>query len=855
MKGRLAALGFCLAAACAGPAGPAKIEDKAPTIAATVDWKVKVDAVLPTDIEAQPDGGFLVMDGYKGRALRYGTDRALAGALGDVASWGHPLRLAAAKDGGFWATDPAGRLLHVGQDGLIVATLSTPKTAAPPEGDTRVSPDAQHAIEPIALVDLGDQLVVSDREGEISWLDSKTGASVRTVKEGLDGEKFTLITDLVATEDGHLLATDAIGARVHTISTDGKVINSFGRLGDWVGYMKQPKSVLPLGGGAIAVADSELGVVQVFDAHGSARGAIEVGDDILRLEHPMALERGKDGSLLVLESGTSTVWSLTVDERSLAASLSGPPKRWLRVALVATDANPAQEEGQRCLQCHDGMLNDSRHVWDPDLKAHPVNVKPEHDVPKFFPLDDQGRLACITCHSPHGASTLAEVEQVQQGADHTALIPHDAGDEPFLRVGRRDSSLCVACHTSAAHEDALAALGLGTGGHPTGKALVAALAKRGKDAQIDPNQEQCLTCHAVHGATGDHLTRGETDGRLCVACHEAQATPGQTHPMGLTNGSKSVHPERSGLPLDQQGHVSCRSCHDLVQGRGAALLRMPEDGGALCVSCHDGDAASLGGGHAHVRGMDGNSCLGCHDPHADTTSESLLRMASRGSKADPDGCLGCHGDKGAAAKANVRPGKLGHPVDGEAHHDGQKALVCETCHTPHDPRPANASTACKDCHADQVAAAERGGHGKAQCLDCHPMHGAQPKASVASNINPSAARCLACHGESSANADAPKIASFQHPDMVFLPDGSRWTPLGGLPLYAADGTQQPSGKNGDLVCSSCHLTHGPDAGEPGDNLRRPGWKDACAACHGEDALPLYRYFHRPDRRADVKGSK
>ena len=202
----------------------------------------------------------------------------------------------------------------------------------------------------------------------------------------------------------------------------------------------------------------------------------------------------------------------------------------------------------------------------------------------------------------------------------------------------------------------------------------------------------------------------------------------------------------------------------------------------------------------------------------------------------------------------MRPGTLGHPVDGEAHGAKGEALTCETCHDAHNPRADRGLAACEGCHAEQASAAHRGGHGSATCLDCHPMHSAAPSAKLSGSVNPRSAPCLACHASTSANATAPKVLSYSHPELVFTPDGSRWTPLGGLTLYAADGTEEPAGKNGALTCSSCHLTHGPDASEPGDNLRRPGWKEACSSCHGEKALPLYRYFHRSDRWDDLEVS-
>lgn len=843
MTGRLMLPIVALLSACGDGPQLARIEDSPTTITATQASRVVLDAVLPSDILATASGEVWVLDGYAGRALKVGADGAVNATIGDPDTWGHPLRMAEGKDDTLWLTDPGGRVLHVDQTGALLGQLAVPALDAATGGS---GPSA-----PVALVDLGDALVVTDRSGRVSWIDPSSGAVGRQVLNDADNQRFSLLADLTRTPDGRLVGVDTLLGRIQVLSPTGEALASVGRYGAWIGYMKQPKAIVALSDGAFAVADSELGSLQIFDGEGAGRGIVTVDGAPLALAHPVAVERVGADELLVLDAGQAALIRLKLDASSLKAALDGPAKRWLHTPVKAAQELPPVGSG-RCLQCHSGVVNDSREVWDQKLDAHPVNIKPEKTIPAYFPLSDDGQMVCTTCHSPHGSVSLTEL----QGAG-APLVPHEAEGSTFLRMGKGGSELCVACHTDAAHEGALEAMGLGGGGHPTGEALVSALSKRGgKDGDVtvvvNPTRGQCLSCHAVHGASGEHLTRGETDGALCVACHVDQASAGRTHPLGMNSASDAVHPERTGLPLDTDGHVTCRTCHELVEGKGEALLRHTEGKGDLCSTCHTSQSKELGGGHAAVRGAAGISCLGCHDTHGQPVDKAMLRGAALASAADPQGCLSCHGQGGAASKAGVRPGVLGHPVDGKAHGDGAATLSCESCHDAHNPRTDRSVSGCERCHTEQASAAHRGGHGQATCLDCHPMHSAPPTAKVAASVNPRSATCLACHAEGSANAAAPKVASFTHPAMVFAPDGSRWTPLGNLPLFAADGTQEPKGTNGALTCSSCHLTHGPDAAEPGDNLRRPGWKEACAACHGEKALPLYRYFHRSDRWDDLE---
>ena len=174
---------------------------------------------------------------------------------------------------------------------------------------------------------------------------------------------------------------------------------------------------------------------------------------------------------------------------------------------------------------------------------------------------------------------------------------------------------------------------------------------------------------------------------------------------------------------------------------------------------------------------------------------------------------------------------------------------CGTCHDVHAP---NRAPDCAGCHPIEAGLAHRGGHGDASCRDCHTAHAPAPTAPrSARGTNPVSARCLACHTEDARGAATSRVAAFDHPAAVFLPDGRRWEPLRGLPLFDEGGQQIADGQNGAMTCQTCHRVHGPEPGD-GPKLGRAGWKQACAACHGIDALPLYQWFHDARRRHAVR---
>lgn len=472
---------------------------------------------------------------------------------------------------------------------------------------------------------------------------------------------------------------------------------------------------------------------------------------------------------------------------------------------------------ERCAACH-GQNG-------PGAGHHPVDFELKREVPKSFTLSADGRLTCRTCHQAS--------EQLPSFGGAAAAVPNP------IPAG---SDLCFACHDSA-HEPVFARLGLSGGAHPGGASLDKILSER---MRADTTRSGCLGCHGTHGALEKGVLRDAGEGRVCAVCHRGEASVGNNHPVG--GAPLSNRPLPSDLPVGEGGSPICRSCHDLAAGTGNDLLRKMQGGGSMCMACHDDRQAAMKSKHGKAGEGLREPCFGCHEVHGVDQKRHLLATASRATGGDPMGCLACHGPGGRAAKADVRPAQQGHPVDGRRHAGLDKPLTCVACHDAHEPDPSK--IVCGSCHKDKADAFSRGGHGTAECLDCHPAHGDYPTAPIA-GLNPAAQRCLACHDEKLGKAGVTRVAEYTHPVPVFTLGGERWEPLGALPLYGSNGKPVASGANGDLTCSTCHTTHGPDATHLSDHLRRPGWQGVCSACHGDASLLVYRYFHDREKLGET----
>lgn len=778
------------------------------TVPTTGSVFADVPAVMPSDLDVLDDGSVAVLDGYAGRVFRWSAAGEPLPTLSGPGFKGG-VRLAPVATGeGFWITVPdGGSLRRVLPDGTIHGRVQI-------EGA-------------VDVLDRGTEIVVGRREGGVAWLDPKTGEVLGEASEDVDGQTLGAIAAITPAPAGGLLAVDTLGHKIHRFDTSNIPRSWIGHFGMWIGTMSKPKSVATGPGDTLLVADSSLRSVQLFERDGRALGALSLDGEIFQPTHPMQAVASGD-RIYVLDAIGNTVeeparvWALDLAPSDLETARDLLTLRHLRHALVDAKAvHKAAGEEQLCRQCHDGVVNDDRRVWDPALRHHPCNVIPDREVPAFFPTDEDGAIRCGTCHSPHGTSDLAEVKYVDGEEARSHLVRHvPAEGDLFTRLSRSDAGLCRGCHQDAAHDEALKHLGLEGGAHLVGPALERALRER--DGETDLNviiagaDGNCITCHSPHGAPRPKLLRDNTEGATCVSCHESSAGAG-AHPMHGTDPSAK---ESAELPMGPEGGPTCLTCHDLVGGDVENLVRSTADGSNLCRACHD-DGPNRGG-HAGVEG----DCLACHSPHQAARSDGLL--ARVGPAEDPLACRSCHDDIGG----------FGHPI-GAAEGDA----TCTTCHGVHE--YDSVTPECGSCHEDQGAAASRGGHGQLGCSECHTPHAVETLARA--DTDPRSRRCLSCHGP---GGDAKTVEVWQHDARVFAGEGTRWEPLQGLLLVNPDGSPAGAKQGGDLACVTCHMVHGPNADEPGDSLRRPGWEEPCAACHGSDARRMYRWYHDAERRKE-----
>lgn len=504
--------------------------------------------------------------------------------------------------------------------------------------------------------------------------------------------------------------------------------------------------------------------------------------------------------------------------------------RWIDTFFVegkGTDLVPYQSEKvaadpEMCFSCHDGSVVDSR-ARMLHGKEHKTDVKPPADmtIPKIFPLDENGKVQCATCHTAHGVESGPGVEETI-----------------FLRMSNRDSAMCIACHPGKEG-------GTNAGNHSLDageKMIPQSLKMQGAYEGSKKNQVICETCHTAHGSPNEgYLVKGAGDSGLCLECH---ADKNMFNMAGRRNAGhviniqpqKAIIPEtlqKKGAKLGYDGIITCQTCHKIHNNKikQPALLIEENRKSGFCLTCHPDkkrvvrtkhNLAVSAKGEKNLEGKtaaESGICSACHLPH---------KPARRpyGKPEDTDRttalCLSCHA-RGTVAE-NEKLAGYNHPVG---------ISVPETADSDH----ANQYRAIvreKDMFDlplfNEFGVADQ--KGKMTCATCHDTHGGLVAGNVPPVENgepeikntllrkPSPEICRGCH------ADKFAIENTRHDLNSVFPDGN---PILKQKVPESD------------LCRNCHYIHN---SEPEGFIWNKqittgagnGVKDLCTSCHEKDGL-------------------
>ena len=499
--------------------------------------------------------------------------------------------------------------------------------------------------------------------------------------------------------------------------------------------------------------------------------------------------------------------------------------------LIPYDPRPVMKSGKQdiassepvCFSCHDGFVLESRFLWEDNKHAHPVGQKPSDKIKipivegkNLFPLNDDGRMYCGTCHTAHG---------VAWDQKKTAV---------FMRVANENGQLCMACH-----KDKLK--GPKHGSHPLKRKIQKLLDKPPETLMnagarfADDGEVICQSCHKPHAADEKKLLLLKNDkSQLCGACHvnryarsRAQAGTMGTHPVNIKPEQVKVPDEliKQGAKLGSDGELICQSCHRPHDATpDTSLLVVENNKDSLCQQCHKKQQSVLGSKHdmglarkdsQNIRkqlAQSSGACSACHVPHKGKGLKMWARPVDGTEDPMAALCLSCHNQKGIASKHTT--GKYSHPVGVEISRLGVKVdlptfdssglkllnvsagkVSCASCHNPHQWSPG-----------DVLQKGEVGEKGTSQTRFLRRANGED------------AELCKTCH------EDKWRISQSKHDMRYMAPDAKN---------------SQGQTVSESSICGACHIVHNANAerlwarSDLGGN--GTGYA-ACLGCHNKEGL-------------------
>jgi predicted CXXCH cytochrome family protein len=412
--------------------------------------------------------------------------------------------------------------------------------------------------------------------------------------------------------------------------------------------------------------------------------------------------------------------------------------------IAAFPEAPLVATAEMCYSCHDGSTVDSRQAVYNDRK-HQVGIIPSDavEISEIFPLDEEGKMDCATCHSAHGLTTKPGIEKTI-----------------FLRTANENSDMCKMCHVDKVG-------GPEKGNHPVNTtALKAAenITRYGGALGSEPNQVICESCHVAHGGFTDRrlvlpMDNPDSHQVLCEVCHTKQPSLSRektlqrfSHPLDLPPGLTITIPKYwdngQHVVLGQGGQMVCRTCH-IPHGseEKESLLTVKNDKDSLCVQCHREQSEIVDTVHYRIvvtkgekdrevpRDVDLGSCSPCHLAH-DGLGKLITDLPIEVFDTKPgELCNSCHTPGGIAEE--VMPHDFSHPMDMKLPEENKSLMLplyndegmaadgkvrCSTCHTYHDPFPEYDDSVEKGVkHGTYLRFSERSP--AYICLQCHPQHG------------------------------------------------------------------------------------------------------------------------------------
>jgi DNA-binding beta-propeller fold protein YncE len=258
---------------------------------------------MPTDVAVDSKGNVYVADGARDRIVTFSPEYKVRSATTRPAGQQlkRPVGLCVDARDNLWIADTANhRLLVIGAGGEVASDLPLPKTDQGKDADPTdvvVTADGRRTY---VVDNPNHRVLVRDNNAGGKW------TALGRPGRGIGQFEYPFMTAIG--KDGDVLISEAIGARVQTLTAQDRWAGAVGAWGVELGHFHRPKGVATDAAGRIFVGDSTLNVIQVFDPRGQVEGVLtDAGGRPFYFKHPMGMTFDAKGRLYVVELAANRV--------------------------------------------------------------------------------------------------------------------------------------------------------------------------------------------------------------------------------------------------------------------------------------------------------------------------------------------------------------------------------------------------------------------------------------------------------------------------------------------------------------------------------------------------------------------
>lgn len=254
---------------------------------------------MPTDIAIGLRGRVYIVDSGNNRILCYSREGEYLFAFG-VPGEGEgellaPVGITTAKDGSVLVADRGNKRIQIfDEDGKFITSIltRTAERVATPV-DVAVSRSGKH-IYVTATKPLHQILVYGEKGG-------KSEAETTWGKPGSNLGEFRFPATITVGSDNNVYIVDVFNSRVQVFRDTGGVLISIGSWGVTPGHLFRPKGIAINENGLIAISDSYLGVIQLFNTDTKFQAVLGENSEFTHFTTPTGMVFDDAGRLYIAE--------------------------------------------------------------------------------------------------------------------------------------------------------------------------------------------------------------------------------------------------------------------------------------------------------------------------------------------------------------------------------------------------------------------------------------------------------------------------------------------------------------------------------------------------------------------------